>query len=75
MQGHAARSSCASQQEECMAEGRRKPYVRPAIEHRGRISEETLRSIHGSEEATDPVQPATQDGALHAKERSEPEQR
>lgn len=56
-----------------MAEGRRKPYVRPAIEDRGRITKETLQSIHRSEEATDPVQRETQESALHGKESSEAE--
>ncbi len=34
-----------------MAEGRRRPYIRPAVEHRGRITERALRSIES------PVQP------------------
>lgn len=39
-----------------MAEGRRKPYIRPAVEDRGRITEQTLQFLHSSQEATDPDQ-------------------
>jgi hypothetical protein len=40
-----------------MVERSKKPYTPPAIEDCGRITERTLQVIHGSPEATDPVQP------------------
>ncbi len=39
-----------------MAEERRKPYIRPAVEDRGRITEQTLQFLHSSQEATGPDQ-------------------
>jgi hypothetical protein len=39
-----------------MAEGRRKPYTRPAVEDRGQITEQTLQFLNPSQEAADPDQ-------------------
>jgi hypothetical protein len=57
-----------------MAEGNRKAYTPPAIRDCGPITEQTLQSIHCSQEATDSEQP-TPERVLHSRDRSAPEDR
>lgn len=54
-----------------MAEDSRKSYTPPAIEYRGRITEQALQSIHCSRDAADSEQPA-EGRVLHWRARSGP---
>jgi len=57
-----------------MAEGSRKAYTPPAIRDCGPITEQTLQSIHCSQEATDSEEP-TLERVLHWRARPAPEDR
>jgi hypothetical protein len=52
-----------------MAEDSRKSYTPPAIEYRGRITDQALQSIHCSRDATESEQPA-EERVLHWRARS-----
>ena len=67
---HVARGNCTLQEDD-MVERSKRAYSPPALEDRGRITEQTVQPIHRSPEATGPVQP-TPERVQHSRARSAP---